>query len=484
MKWTLPALALLGLLPGCGRPAEFQTSAPPPKVVHANVLTVGNLSSNGSFEVTGTVRSMLNASLSSKILGRVDTINVRQGASIKPGQLLATIDGRDLDAAVSMAKANYQAAVTGMSSAKTSALMESLTSRSKILQARAQVEQARAGLSAAEAHRDLVVAGTRTQEVAQSHIGVVEAESSLRLARLELERTSKLVKDGALAQRELDLAQNRYDVAKGHYDGSVQAESIAREGSRSQEVRAAQDAVAQAKAVLSRAVSGLSEAEAGSMQIEVRQKAIEVASSQAQQAAAALESAKVALSNCQIIAPFGGRVSARKADPGTMASPGIPLLEVEGGEYRLEVVVPESLLSSIRKGQILHLTISAIKEHPTRGKVVEIAPQADSSSHSFIAKLSLGNIPGLKSGMFGKVFLPTAAVKRILIPAKATWVREGLNYVYALNSEGIARLRIITLGETFGDKVEVLSGLSPSERIIIGDRTQVSDGVKVEGGAL
>jgi multidrug efflux pump subunit AcrA (membrane-fusion protein) len=82
--------------------------------------------------------------------------------------------------------------------------------------------------------------------------------------------------------------------------------------------------------------------------------------------------------------------------------------------------------------------------------------------------------------MFGKAILRNGTANRILIPSSATWIREGLNYVFVVNQEGIARLRIITLGEPIDGSVEVLSGLSNGDKIVAGDRAGVTDGVKVE----
>ena len=219
---------------------------------------------------------------------------------------------------------------------------------------------------------------------------------------------------------------------------------------------------------------------AAAMQVDVRRKDIEVANAQTQQSAAAAQSARVSLSYGRISAPFDGRVVGRMVDPGSMASPGIPLLMVEGGEYRFEGIVPENLLSAISKGDIAQVQIDALNEPPIPARVVEIVPQGDQASHSFIVKFSLGSMPGVKSGMFGKAILRVGTAIRILIPDTATWVREGLNYVFALNTEGIARLRIVTVGEATAGTVEVLSGLSKGDRIVTGNRAEVEDGVKVE----
>ncbi len=478
--FPLIVAALVTILAGCENREGANAEAQPPKVVHADLMTVGAEWVPGEHVVTGTVKALLNATLSSKVMGRVGSVWVREGDRFQRGQLLVSIDARELQAAVGVAGANYEATVVGVGSAATTAEMEGKTSRARISQAESAVRQAQAHLAAAEARRDLAVAGPRTQEVAQSHIAVVLAESNLRLAALELERTTKLVQEGALARRQLDLAQNRYDLAKGQLDAAVMSENIAREGTRSQDLRSAQEAVFQAQAALEQARSGVVQARAASMQVDVRRKDVELSRAQVKQAGAALRSAKVGLSYANVFAPFDGRVALRSADPGSMASPGVPLLTVEGGEYLFEAIVPEKLIKSLSMGDTATVLIAAADGTRIKGRVVEIAPQGDAVSHSFVVKFALGTGAGVKSGMFGKASIRTGEVNRMLIPATATWEREGLHYVFAVNREGIARLRIVTLGEAFDGSVEVRSGLGQGDRIVIGDRRLVTDGVKVE----
>jgi multidrug efflux pump subunit AcrA (membrane-fusion protein) len=86
--------------------------------------------------------------------------------------------------------------------------------------------------------------------------------------------------------------------------------------------------------------------------------------------------------------------------------------------------------------------------------------------------------------MYGRAKIPTGTTKRILIPAQASWDREGLRFVFALDKEGIARLRIVPLGERSGDKVEVLSGLAVGDQIVVGSRDAVRDGAKIKAMSL
>jgi multidrug efflux pump subunit AcrA (membrane-fusion protein) len=168
----------------------------------------------------------------------------------------------------------------------------------------------------------------------------------------------------------------------------------------------------------------------------------------------------------------------RTVDPGAMALPGSPLLGLEGGALRLEVLVPESVLPHVKHGSSVSLRIDALGGERT-GQVDEIDPQGDAASHTFLVKLRLKNDTGVRSAMFGRAFLQTGITPTVRIPKQATWEREGLHFVYVVNLEGLARLRIVTLRDPSDDAVTVLSGLSPGERIVVSGVESIADGMKV-----
>ncbi|MBS1714704.1 MAG: efflux RND transporter periplasmic adaptor subunit [Armatimonadetes bacterium] len=473
------AVAVSGSLSGCQSHEAAKGRDQELPAVAAEVLTVHGSETARTTTVSGTVKARFNATLSAKAMGRVVSVAVRDGDSVRQGQTLLTVDGRELEAALNMAGANHRASVVGIGSARTAAEIEAKTSDARIAQAEFQVRQAEAALASAIARYDLAVSGTRKQEVAQSRIAVVQAESSLKLAKTELDRTTRLVDAGAVARRDLDMAQNRYDLAKGQYEAALQAENLAREGSRTQDVKAAEEAVNQARAAVNGAKAGLVQARAAALQTQVRRKDVEVARAQERQAAAAVASARVSLSYAQVVAPFDGRVVQRLVDPGTMAAPGTPLLAVEGGGFLFEAVVPERTVRSLPLGTVAMVTVDAL-DRPVTGRVVETAPQGDASTHTFVVKFLLEGSPGLKSGMFAKAAVRTGSAKGIVVPLKATWQRDGLQFVYVVNDEGRARLRLVTLASGPGPEVEVLTGLAEGDRIIVGDRTGIVDGVSVK----
>lgn len=185
------------------------------------------------------------------------------------------------------------------------------------------------------------------------------------------------------------------------------------------------------------------------------------------QADAALTQARTSLGYAQIRAPFAGLVTEKKADAGTLASPGTPLFTVEDTRsYRLEATVDESDIRMLRIRQTALVSIDALGDAELSGKVVQIVPAADSASRSFLVKIELPSDPRLRSGLFGRARFPRGERSLLSIPHAAVVERGQLLGVYVIDANQIAGLRYITLGKTTGDHVEVLSGLQEGEKFI------------------
>ncbi|MFZ1087565.1 MAG: efflux RND transporter periplasmic adaptor subunit [Terracidiphilus sp.] len=177
--------------------------------------------------------------------------------------------------------------------------------------------------------------------------------------------------------------------------------------------------------------------------------------------------ARAMLSYTRLTAPFAGVVTARMADPGTMAAPGVPLLQVESaGNLQLQAAVDESAIGSIRKGMKLPVVIDGAPNGAAVGTVAEILPAADPSSHSFLVKIDLAPSAQLHAGMYGSAQIATGSHQAILIPRSAVVLRGSLSCVYLLDANGMAQLRSITLGTSQGELVEVLSGISSNEKLV------------------
>ena len=165
-------------------------------------------------------------------------------------------------------------------------------------------------------------------------------------------------------------------------------------------------------------------------------------------AAEAQESgARAMLGYTRLLAPFSGIVTARMADPGTLASPGVPLLQVDqAGALQLQASVDESAIGAVLKGMKVQVSIDSTSSADIAGTVAEIVPAADPSSHSFLVKIDLPSSSQLRAGMYGTAEFAHGVRDAIVIPRSAVVARGSLNCVYVLDSQGVAQLRYLTLG--------------------------------------
>lgn len=477
-----PALLIVALsVASCGKKSESHAEGPKGKSVSVQTIDVEMVNAPQWVEATGTVKAEFEAAVSAKVMGRVSSIAVKEGDSVRKGQTLVSLEASDLTAAVDLATAGVKSSVVAYDNSKTVAQMEQSTSKARIAQAKAALAQAEAALGGAKSRLDLVLSGPRTQEKTQAALAVRQAEAGLKMAKADYERMKSLFDQNAISRRQFESAEAQYDVAKAQYETAVQAKSIADEGSREEDIRGAREAVRQAQAAYATAKAGVAQAEAAAMQATVRLKEINSAQAQVNQSKASLKLAQVNRGYSQIVSPFDGTVSARMADPGAMASPGMPLINIEGGKLRLEAVVPESLIKGINKGQSVDVSLDALPGTTLTAKIAEIRPQGDSSTHTFLVRADIARGNGVLSGMFGRAKFPKGVSKQIMLPAKSTWQKDGLNYVYAVSDKGKVELRMITLGQRSGASVAVLSGLKPGDKVLLNGREGANEGDDVQG---
>ena len=194
---------------------------------------------------------------------------------------------------------------------------------------------------------------------------------------------------------------------------------------------------------------------------------LEAVRAQSDAARAQENGAHTMLGYTRLVAPFAGVVTSRLADPGTLASPGVPLLQVDqAGTLQLEATVDESAIGAIHKGMKTQITIDGGNSANLTGTVAQIVPAADLATHSFLVKIDLPSSSQLRAGMYGTAEFANGVRQAIVIPHSAVVSRGSLSCVYVLDGQGIAQLRYLTLGATQGNLVEVLSGISPGEKLV------------------
>lgn len=226
--------------------------------------------------------------------------------------------------------------------------------------------------------------------------------------------------------------------------------------------------------------------------VRLAESRVQAAASQKEQAQgkrehaeAAITMARTRLSYARIAAPVSGVVVERLVDSGTMANPGAPLLKIEpAGRYQLEVAVPETNLAAVNRGQTLSVQLDALgDEGRLEGRVAEIVPVIDVASRTFTVKLALPPHEAIRSGLYGSASLPSGTRPALMIPVQAVVERGQLTSVLVVEN-GVAKRRLVTVGEAEGDRVEILSGLAQGESVVL-NPSSIPDGaaVRTAGGS-
>jgi len=199
---------------------------------------------------------------------------------------------------------------------------------------------------------------------------------------------------------------------------------------------------------------------------EAAQAQFLAARAQTEEAHAQTSGAQTMLGYTRLTAPFAGVVTARAADPGTMAAPGIPLLQVDrAGALQLQVSVDESSIALVHTGSKMQAAIDGIAQ-PVTGTITDIVPAADPASRSFLVKIDLPQSSRLRTGMYGSAEIANGTRAAILVPRSAVVRRGSLDCAYVLDAQGIAQLRYLTVGAAYGDLIEVLSGVGANEKLV------------------
>jgi multidrug efflux pump subunit AcrA (membrane-fusion protein) len=412
-------------------PAESGSAAVPVEVAAVEVGAVARL-----VDVTGTVTSARTAEVYPKISGRVARVYVQDGARVAAGQALIELDASEQ---------------------------------------RAELAQAEAAVAAAQARLTALERGLRPQErqvifnnftQAQNQVKAAEtqvavAQASLRVAEDNLRRHEQLLRDGAVAQAQVDqarlqadqaraqlqAAQTQLEIARTALDSARQQWNMTETGTRAEELQAARAQVAQARAL------------------------------------AALTRQRVA--NMVIRAPFAGRVSGVTASVGDFLRSG----DFPGGGYvalvyddltmEVEVKVGERDLALIKPGQRATLQLEDAAGKEVGASVRTIAPAADPASRAATVRLRLRTGGDLaRPGTFARGAIVVEERTGVLLVPKVAVLGEGQPIVRVVANDTV-QVRPVTVGVAQGERVEIRTGVTAGERVVVLGPEVLASGTKV-----
>ena len=399
---------------------EVTPEASQERVIAVNTAQVqrGNIRTELSF--TGQVRAFTQVAVISRLQGKVDEVMVGVGDYVNAGDVLFTMDEVDLRANINSLNAQLSTANAAIRSAQTG----------------------------------VTIAGGGTSETAiQTELMIEQRELGLRQAQIAYDNALKSYNDasalyeiGAISRAELEMSETG--------------------------VNNAEIAVMQANSALEQARSNFSEslirAQDGLAQARAQRDSIQVN----------LNAARDRLNDASITAPISGVISTRNIEPQAMLmTNAAPLTIVSIDTVLVLVNVTETIVNRIAQGQRVDVMINAASESPFSGEVRMVSPAANDVTGAFSVEISIDNSAGLlRPGMFAEAFFARDESRNtIVVPRSAVLLEDGETVVYVAEG-GFAEKRVVTVGIDSGAEIEITSGLSVGEDLIIKGQTFVRDG--------
>ena len=398
-------------------------SAPQVEVQRVNVEQGGVSAGNIVLTAGGYIVAHHTIEVSSKVVGRVAWVGIEKGDRVKEGQVLVRLEDSEYVA---------------------------------------QLEQAKANLAVVAAHLKELENGSRPQEVDAARAAVEQAEADSKNSDLTLKRTKELARQDVASQSQLDNAQAQYDMAKAKLESARKNYELVKIGPRIEQVDYARAQVAQSRA--------------------------------------AVDYAQTMLDATLIRAPVTGVVLERSIEKGEMVST-MNLGGTGGGvkasvasladlnDLQVELDINQNDFPRITPHQECNVTADAYPDRLYKGVVDEIAPEANRQKATIQVKVKILHPDEyLRPEMNGHVsFLApatgqVASREALSITRSALFQRDGKSAVFVLDGSHV-QLREIRLGRDFGDRVEVVEGLGPNDRVVVRGLEGLTSGqrVKVKG---
>ena len=314
--------------------------------------------------------------------------------------------------------------------------LDDVDAKLRVEQSQAQLDQAKASLRQAEEKVGIRPGQSfdlnKLPEVSNARVALELAEKNFR-------RSEKLIESGDISRSVYDQQKAQRDQLKEQYEAAL---SLARQNYA---------AVMTARANVANAVSQLNLARRN-------------------------------LSYSNVYSPIDGFVSDRPADLGEYVSTTSKVATVVRiNPLRLRIDIPEQAIPAVSVGQSVSVTTSAWPDRNFSGRIARISPNVTPTSRTLTVEAEVENGSGmLKPGQFATVrILEPKAAPATLVPGRAVRTESGVSRVFVIK-DGKAQERLVQLGQTEGDLVEIKSGVTAGENVATSNIEQLSDGTAVK----
>lgn len=231
--------------------------------------------------------------------------------------------------------------------------------------------------------------------------------------------------------------------------------------------RSAEAELSQARSDLARVQKLFKQKVASQEQLDRETTRVRTAEAAVQRTASSVRAAETTLSFATVRSPITGIVIDKQVEQGDLVAPGQVLMSLyDPGRMQLVARVRESLAARLEPGESVSVRVDAL-DLDCSGKIDQIVPEAEASSHVFEVKISGPCPPGIMSGMFGRIRVPVGKRQEIHVPETALKHVGQIQWVYVVSDDNKVLRRFVQTGSWQSGQVEILSGLTVGERYVV-----------------
>ncbi|MBR1442097.1 MAG: efflux RND transporter periplasmic adaptor subunit [Firmicutes bacterium] len=464
---------------GCSKAEENEVAATP---VETTIMKADSIRKDLTY--AGKVQPKETVNVTSKLSGQVDKVYHDMGDVVQEGDILFTLDEKDLRDRIKQLEAQLNVSNASVTSAQTGlANVNGGQSETSRLQMKTGVENAKTAVDNARIAVDNAKIALDNAEVAldNSRVTLENSKASLDDVEKKYNDTKVLYEAGVATKNDFDSVELAYTQAQNGYtqaqNGYTQAQNTYE--STKNGYATAQNAYETALTAQNQAKESLAIYDEKIMNenTENAQNGVNSAVAGRQSVEVQLQIARETLADATVKAPISGTITSKNISASNMISAAsVPFTIVDMSSVTVDVNVSEKLINYITVGQEVDVTISTIGSEAIKGRIKNISPATDNTS-TYPVKIEIENNEGrIKPGMFAEIrFKLEESNNAIIVPRNTVINKDGEYYVYVIEN-GLARKTDVTVGIDNGVDIEITSGLKEGDEVVTTGQTYVTDG--------
>ena len=439
----MTALALCAvMLAGCGGKDKMPMMEEEAKVTSVEIANPTLNTVKDEYMYSGTIQAAETVDVSAKVSGIVAATYYEVGDTVTKGSVLYKIDDTDYQNALKTAQASLNSANAGVQSAKTTV----------------ETANGAAMKSQLEASKNAITNAETALQNSQKSFD--DAKIALDKAQSDYDINKQLFEVGGVSEDTLTTYKNALENATNSY-------SRAELG-----VKSSQDALEQAKTsynILANETTAENERKA--------KDGLNSALASQKSASVAVDNAKQQIAYCTITSPISGTVLSKNVTTGAMSG-GVGYQIVDLTSLNVEVNASEQIATSVKVGDAVTINIPTMSTDGVfTGSITEIPPGANDDG-TYTIKINIPNTTGeLKAGMFAEVyFAKSTSNNAVILPRDAVMDNNGEEYYVYVADGNTAKKVNVTVGIDTGDTIEVTSGITINDKVVVKGQTYLADG--------